>query len=714
MSEYLLSKQENETSIPASPPPRNRRKRLRAILIGSAILCVFLLGLGYFVFLLNGMPPIRLVENVNPAQVTRLYSSDGKVIHELFRYNRIWIPYEKIPQHTIDAAIATEDRAFFEHWGVNIWGIPRAMLANLRNMRIVQGSSTITMQVARNLYEKIGFERTVTRKLRETLTAIQIERTYSKREIIEMYLNVAYFGGGSYGLQSAAKTYFDKDASQLTIKESAMLIGLLKGPNWYSPIRHPERALAQRNQVMHNMTVCNFLETSIYDTLKAQPIFDNAEGGKRENVAPYFTEYVRQALNKLQDSLNVDVYEDGLQVYTTINSGHQLAMDSAIARQMPLLEERVKDHLKTWQRENEIPDSVYEEKSEVQIAFVAMDHRTGHITAMVGGRDFEESKFNRAIQARRQPGSTFKPFLYSAAVDNGYKTTDKLLNQPIVINNPDGTRWTPENFSQTFSGPTSIRDGLRMSINLIAARLILEIGPKVVVDYARRMGITTPLQPYPSLAMGSTGVIPMEMVSAFGVLANEGVRVAPVSITRIEDRLGNVIYESHPERTEVLSRASAYIMTDLLQTAINRGTGGRARYEFKFYAPAAGKTGTTNDYTDAWFIGFTPEITAGVWVGLDDPSLKMGRAGTGSESALPFWADFMKTVHDSLDLPNTQFKQPSDVVSYDICDDTGDLANTFCPTVIKGEIFNVKNFPTQSCEKHTGAGGRAKGRTQVF
>lgn len=716
MSEYYLSREEQPaptaTKPPKTPSGGEGWSKLQIWLTGIGIF--LLAGFIYFIYLLQDLPDLTNLENVNPAQVTRVYSADNKVIHELFRYNRIWLPYERISPQTINATIATEDRSFDDHWGVDVYGIPRAIAANIISMRLVQGFSTITMQVARNLYESIGFERSVNRKLKEIMTAIQIERTYSKQEIIEMYLNVSYFGGGSYGLQSASKTYFGKDASDLSVEEGALLVGLLKGPNYYHPVRNPERALQRRNIVLHNMLVCDNIDQAQYDSLKNLPLTLGEGSIGDAYMAPYFTEYVRQELNKLQDSLSVDIYEDGLNVYTTINTVHQAAMDSAIIRQMPRVQERVRSHLLKWKKEEGIEDSVFLEKSEVQIAFIALDQRTGHITAMTGGRDFEKTKFNRAMQAKRQPGSTFKPFLYASAIDNGYSTTDRLFNQPVVLVNPDGTRWTPENFDKEFGGPTTLREGIRKSINLVAARLIQLIGPKVVVDYAHRLGIHTPLQPYPSLAMGSASVIPLDMVSAFGVFGNQGVRVEPVAITRIEDRLGNVIYETYPRQSEVLGKATSYIITDMLSTAINLGTGGSARWKYGFNAPAAGKTGTTNDYTDAWFIGFTPLITAGVWVGLDSPELKLGPGGTGSEIALPFWADFMKTIYEELKLPHKNFVQPSEVVNLDICQDTGKIATNFCPNVLRNEVFNSKHQPTETCPQHPGGIPANQRRNRVF
>lgn len=675
----------------------------------TALMSIFLIFFLFIIYLIHGMPSLTQLENIDPPLVSRIYSEDGKVIHELFIHNRIYVPYDKLPEHTIDALLDTEDRDFFDHWGINIKRIPKAILVDLVTLSFRQGFSTITMQLARNLY--FGFAKNVVRKFREILTAVQIERTYSKREILEMYLNMAFFGHGTYGIQSASKKYFGKDVSELTAEESAILVAMLKGPNRYSPVNHPERVIQRRNLVLHNMLVCNNITNTEYDSLKQLPI-TLKELGETNSTAPYFTEYVRLQLNQLQDSLNVNVYEDGLNIYTTLNSTMQACMDSAVKKHMPELQDEVRNYLKRKQKRDktraeekdkefvEIPDSLFDEKSEVQIAFVAINHRNGHILAMVGGRDFQKTKFNRATQAKRQPGSAFKPFLYTAAIDNGYTPVDKILNQPVVINNPDGTRWDPENFSKDFGGLTTLREALRHSINLVAARLIIEIGPPVVVDYAHRMGISTRLRPFPTLALGSSEVIPLELVSSYGVFANQGVWVEPVSITRIEDRYGNVIYQSKTRQKEVLSRATSYILTNMLEDVINRGTGGSARWKYQFTKPAAGKTGTTDNYTDAWFIGFTPLLTAGVWVGLDDPQLKLGNGQTGSHAALPFWADFMKAVYDTLNLPAQNFKQPPEVVSLQVCEESGKIATNFCPKVIT-EVFNIKFHPTDQCDIHT-------------
>jgi len=682
------------------------RQRRKTIVISSLSILI----IGYFIYLISGLPSLTDLENIDPALVTRVYSEDGVLIHELFKFNRVYIPIEKIPPHTISALLSTEDRRFYSHWGIDVKRIPKVIAVNVTSLRFRQGFSTITMQLARNLY--FGFQKTVNRKLREIITAIQIERTYSKQEILEMYLNQAYFGLGLYGIQAAAKRYFDKDASELNIEESATLIPLLNLPAYYSPITHPDRSLARRNLVLRNMVVTGDLTQAEYDSLSQIPI-QVQEFKEQSKMAPYFTEQVRQTLQVIGDSLGINIYEDGLNVYTTLNSKIQTAVDSAIYYGLPELQDRVTAKLQNMKKKLQMPDSVFEEKSKVQVAFVVINHENGHILAMVGGRDFAESKFNRAVQAKRQPGSAFKPFLYTAAIDNGYTTVDKFLNQPVVVMNPDGTRWDPENYEKSFGGPTTIREAVKLSINLVAVRLIQEINPAAVVDYAHKMGISTSLRPFPTLALGSSEVIPIELVSAYGIFANQGVRVEPYAITRIEDRYGNVIYKSPTRRNEILSKATSYLMTNLLESVVNAGTGGRLRWKYGFTKPAAGKTGTTNDFTDAWFVGFTPALTAGVWVGLDDPQLSLGRGESGAIAALPIWADFINRAYEYVNIADENFKQPPDVINLQVCEDSGKLATDYCPKILD-EVFNIKYHPTEMCPLHRGPSPNKKKNSVIF
>jgi len=349
----------------------------------------------------------------------------------------------------------------------------------------------------------------------------------------------------------------------------------------------------------------------------------------------------------------------------------------------------------------------------VQIAFVCLEPHSGQILAMIGGRDFEKYKYNRAVQAPRQPGSAFKPFVYTAAIDNGYTPADEFLNQPFVLINDDGTRWTPHNYDNDVSGLITLRAALAGSKNLVTIRLIQEIGPALVADYAKRMGITTSIRAVPSLALGSSEVYLLDLVSAYSVFSTNGIYFAPISILKIEDKTGNVIYQNRSPGREVLRRETAYIMNDLLQGVVNYGTAYALRRDYQLTIPMGGKTGTTNEYTDAWYIGFTPHLAAGVWVGYDDPQLSLGRSETGALAALPFWGQFIKTVYDSLQFPDAQFDVAPNVMRIKICKETKKLATPFCPETIE-ELFVMKNTPTEECDIHTGKQTLMRDRKRRF
>lgn len=693
-----------------------KRPVSKVTLSGLALILLFLISISFYIYYLSwDLPPLTKLEQINPVQASQVFSSDGELIYSFFRHeNRKFIPFDRIPGHLIDALLSVEDRDFYTHWGINLTGIARSLVHNIAHFDLTgQGASTLTMQLARNLY--FGFAKTWNRKIKEALTALQIERTYSKQEILNMYLNITFFGGNAYGIQAAAKRYFDKEVDDLTLEESALLVGVLKGQTFYSPIRHPDRALKRRNVVLKTMVDNGKLSKAKYDSLKQLPLNLKLIDPHEMKVAPYFTEYVRRQLNRLQDSLKVDVYEDGLRIYTSLNTEMQRLMELAVTKRIDAIQERVRKQWAFKELRRTVDDSLFNELTTMQIAFVALDPATGHILAMIGGRDYNKSKFNRVTQMKRQPGSSFKPFLYTAAIDNGYTPADVYLNQPTVEMNADGTRWTPKNFTGEVGGMMSLREALRRSVNLVAVRLIADITPQTVVQYARAFGITTPLRPFSSLALGSSEVIPLELVSAYGTFANNGIHVKPVSILRIEDKNGNIIYEPSPEgrRREVISPETNYIMNDILQDVIRRGTGYAIRRDFKFYQPAGGKTGTTNDYTNAWFLGYTPDIVAGVWVGLDDFKYNLGPGMTGAAAALPFWGEFMTMVYDSLEFTHHKFPENSKVVRLTICRETYKLATPYCPDVYE-EIFNIKYQPTEKCDVHSGKVLRNSKRRKRF
>lgn len=666
-----------------------------------AILAVVISG-GIFIYNLSTeLVSLNKLERIDPAMASQVYSADGKVLHSFFRLeNRKFTPYERLPQSIIDALISSEDRKFRSHWGIDMSGIARAIVKNIMQFDLKgEGASTITMQLARNLY--YGYKKKWTRKIKEALTAIQIERTYSKNEILEMYLNVNSFGNNAFGIQAAARRYFDKTVQELNTEESALLIGVLKGQSYYSPISHPDRAVRRRNIVLQMMMDNGRLTRAEYDSLRKIPLKLKLNDPNEMNYAPYFTEYVRRQLNRIQDSLGVDIYEDGLRIYTSVNTEIQEYMELAVERNIDKIQERVRNQRAFREYKETLSDSAFKELTMMQIAFVCINPHTGHILAMIGGRDFEKSKWNRVTQMKRQPGSAFKPFLYTAAIDNGYTPADVYLNQPTVEINPDGTRWTPKNYNGDVGGFRTLRDALRNSKNLIAVRLISDITPQVAARYAHNMGITTQLRPFSSLALGSSEVIPLELVSAYGTFATGGIHIKPISILKIDDKHGNTIYQPQVERREVLSPETAYIMNDMLQDVVNRGTGYHVRSVYKFYHQAGGKTGTTNDNTNAWFVGFTPDMVAGVWVGMDDLQFNLGTGMAGAVAALPFWATFMKTVYDSVQFKQRSFPKASGIVRLNICTESRKLAGPYCPESYE-EIFRIQYKPDETCEIHEG------------
>ncbi len=688
------------------------------IIFGMVMVFTFVL------YLSKNLPSLEQLENYDPDLVTRIYSSDGKVLNELFVQKRVFIELDRIPEHMQYAVVASEDRRFFDHWGLSMRSIARAIMVNTLSLSYRQGFSTLTQQLARNLYKSVGFEDSILRKVKEMITAIQIERTYTKEEILEMYLNTVHFGHGTYGVEAATKRFFGKESKYLSIDESALLVGLLPAPASYSPIHHPERAFKRRNTVLRLMRDQGFINRGEFDENRARTLETVLEVPKRGS-APYFTEYVRRLLEKEDTELGINIYRDGLKIYTTLDSKLQSAAEKAVLSTVRDNQARLNKRLYKDREEFEnlayltiYPEDTLKmmlagegqlykdlrDKLLVQCAFVALDPNTGGILAMVGGRPDYHDQYNRAVQARRQPGSVFKPFVYTTALDNGYSVTEQLLNQPVVLNiqNMDGTwvKWKPQNYDGSTGGLTTFREGLRKSMNLISVRMVQQdIAPaEQVKQTAKRMGINTDIRAVDAIALGTSEVLPIEIVSAYSALANKGVYSKPFAITKIEDRYGNIIKEYYPERKEVLSEETAYLMTSLMQTVMDRGTGGSARWKYKFNRPAAGKTGTTQGWSDAWFVGFTPQIAAGGWFGVDDFKVPLGPGQDGSKAALPAWAKFMKAAHDTLELPLEKFEKPSGIIDKKVCTVTKKLPLPACP--IEQEIFKEGTEPTQNCKVH--------------
>ena len=720
------------------------RRLVWAALVGAFVLVPFGLYVGY---LFSGLPSLERIENPRPELATKVYSLDGEVLDQYFVKNRSYVSLREIPPGVVEALIATEDKDFYDHWGVDVVRFIKAMVKNLLSLRLTrgEGASTITMQLSRNLYlghqDRNSFE-TVTRKIREFITSVQLERSFTKNEILEFYLNVVYFGRGSYGIASATQQYYGKAPSELTLSEAAVLIAVLKGPAYYDPTNHPERALGRRNVVLGQMEKYGYITREQAKQARSEPLqLKAADGASAAGVAPHFVEYVRQQLVQKAETYGFDLYRDGLTVYTTLDSRMQRHANRAVEEHLGEYQAKF-DRLWDWRREKEplkfvidlaarssAPyrkaasaeqrDSVYrallgsaawvdsakDAAKRIEVGFVAMDPHSGGILAMVGGSQFKDFKYglNHVTQIRRQVGSAFKPFVFTVAIDNNYPPCYELLNQPVTLMMADGRRWSPSNTDGSFGGKSTLREGLRKSINLIAVRAIMEIAPvKSVIEYAKAMGITAELPPYESLALGSGEISPLEMTAAFGVFANKGVYVQPASILRIEDKDGNVLEENIPQRREALSEQTSFIMTSMMQDVLDGPGGTGARVRNWFHLPAAGKTGSTNEYADAWFVGFTPQIVAGTWVGFDNKSVHFTDAdGQGGRAAAPIFGRFMKYVYDDPDIGMQleYFTMPAGVMKQEICAETKRLATEFCPKR-EVEYFTEKTLPGR-CPKHS-------------
>jgi len=677
----------------------------------------------YVFYLSIDLPSIEQLENYDPDLVTRIYSADGALLNELFFEKRVFVELEQIPQHMRDAVVAKEDRRFYDHWGISLRDVLRAVVINTVTMSYSSGFSSLTQQLARNLYDNIGFKKTITRKLKEVITAIQIERTYTKDEILEMYLNSVHFGHGTYGVQAAAKRFYGKHAHELALDESALLVGLLPAPARYSPVRFPDRALTKRNVVLRVMRNQEFITQGEYAEARVL-LLDNIQQNQTRGTAPYFTEYVRRFLEREDDELGVNIYRDGLKIYTTLDSRLQNIAEDAILKSVTSNQQKLNQRI--FNDEEEFSKLAYlgiypedtvkrmmagemelykdlRDKLLVQSSFVALDTRTGAILAMLGGRSDYPDQFNRATQSLRQPGSVFKPFVYTTAIDNGVPVTKQLLNQPVVLNvrnaNGEWVKWMPQNYDGSTGGLTTIREGLRRSMNLISVRMVQEVVPAEAVKLtAQRMGVSTDIRAVDAIALGTSEVHLLEMVAAYGTFANKGVHCEPFAITRIEDRYGNVLKEYFPKREEVLSAETSFMMTNLLQTVLDRGTGGSARWKYHFYHPAAGKTGTTQGWTDAWFVGFSPYIAAGAWFGVDNPKVSLGKGLDGSKAALPAWARFMRDSHDTLSYSRKEFEQPERIINVKICQVTKDIPVNLCP--LETEVFIKGTEPNKRCSVH--------------
>ena len=765
----------------------NKYLKISIWLIVFAVVVFSAVGGGLWYFWSSSLPYIGNLKDYNPPVITEIYSSDGEVIGRFWNEKRIVLPIEKIPRNLINAFVAAEDGQFFEHRGVDFLGICRAFIKNQLAGRKKQGASTITQQVARLLLLK-SQEKKYKRKVREIILSLAIEKKFTKEQILYLYLNEIYLGSGAYGVESAARTYFNKSVSELNIAECAMLGGLYQAPSKYSPINSFEKAKIRQKYTLDQMLGDGFITKEQWKEALDTPIIVSKE--KEEDTfkkCPYFTEYIRRYLEKQygKDLL----YNGGLKVYTTVNLDMQRKAVAALQKGLRELDKRegyrgplssghpeeyepikkeIDENFNTvppaegmvlkglveeindetgeatvsvgslkcllplenmkWARKPDTEVAYYlaslkkisdaikpgdiilcrlekpaeqpfdwtvslEQEPMIQGAVFSMENKTGKVRAMVGGYDFEQSQYDRANQARRQPGSSFKPIIYAAALDNGMTPATVILDTPYISSlNPDEEIWRPKNYKEKFFGPTLLRKSLILSRNVITIKILKKIGIKTVINYARKLGIESELSPDLSLALGSSGLYLSELTRTYSVFANNGMLVEPYYINRIEDRDGLVIEENHPNLRQAIGEDTAYVMTDILKGVIREGTGWRAK---ALNRPAAGKTGTTNDLKDAWFIGYTPELVTGVWVGYDT-SVPMGKDETGSRAASPIWLYYMSAALEGK--PVQDFIAPDSVVFAKIDRDTGLLASPYSKQTVF-QSFKKGTEPTEYATK---------------
>jgi len=681
---------------------------------------------------LKELPSVQGLEEYVPPLVTQVVDTYNLPVGEFFTERRTTISLLQIPVDLRRAVMAIEDTDFYDHWGINPKAILRASVANLRAGRLVQGGSTLTQQLAKTIF--LTRKKTLDRKFRELLLTLQIERQYSKDEILELYLNQVYFGGGAYGVEAASRLYFDKHAQNLNLAECAMLAGLVRSPNRYSPANNPDLTTDRRATVLRRMQDLGFISTAEAEQATAQAVLPPASAYRRRQ-APYFLEEVRKLLEPTYGEETLE--QGGLTVTTTLDIKMQKAAQQALETHLEQYDvlygtATLNEYIADLSRNTTNQVNVSTIPPKVQGALVAIDTHTGAIRAMVGGRDFFKSQFNRALQSRRQPGSSFKPFVYAAALEGSFtaatvvddfpliyidmesdptllaETTTYAQTQMAILDNlqmsehelavlPKKERdelmkrfWRPQNFDGKYMGPLTVRKALQKSRNLVTIRVIDSVGPRQVAKLAHDAGIKSRLQPVLSLGLGTSVISLLELTSAYGTLAAGGLRAEPYFLERVADRRGQILEEHPPRVSEGINPQTAFLITNIMKGVIERGTGWYAK---RLGRPLAGKTGTTQDQRDLLFVGFTPDLVCGVWVGYDDfRPLKKGLSA--SSIAVPLWTDFMKEALKSY--PSKDFPVPSKIEYAKIDVDTGFLALPTCPKVLL-EAFREGTVPTEFC-----------------
>jgi len=670
--------------------------------LASLLLTAGLYGL--LAVLGQDLPTPERLQDVEPRLATRVLDRNGELIDELYVESRVPIRLTQVPASFIDAIIAIEDRRFHQHWGLDPIGILRAATKDFLRGERRQGASTITQQLARNIF--LHHRRTWSRKIQEAILALRIERAFGKDEILELYLNKIYFGEGAYGLQAASQRFFGKPAHELDLEEAALLAGLPGNPALFSPQRHPENSVRRRNLVLRAMRDNGAIDDRIYAQARERPLLLK-EDADLQRKGSYFTESIRRRL--LQTYEVTGLYHDGLTVETTLDLELQKVAEQVLEDHLRQIEERNQYPYLSGAgdamlaRYGHPPQEANPTPLRLQGALVAIEPSSGAVRALVGGRSFAESPWNRATQMRRQPASAFKPLIYAEAIRQGYRTTDILLDTPVEFEVPGTTAeertWAVRNFSETYRGPVTLRVALMHSVNVPTAKLLDAIGVRNVVNLAQQLGIKSPMPPVLSLATGTGELTLMEMTCAYALFGNQGIRVEPYTAERVLDRRGHLL-ESHQSHSEqALDPQTSYVITHMLKSVLDGGTGKTARSLYGYHSPAAGKTGTNDNYTDAWFIGYTRDLAIGVWVGFDLRMPIGGRqSGTGAMAALPVWARVMKYYESRRGQPK-DFNPPEELAFTETCLETGLLAGPHCPEVIE-DVFLLGTAPHEQCRAH--------------
>ena len=674
-------------------------------IIVFCFIIVFFAGIGFGIFhyYRRELPPLSELQSYEMKVGSEVYDRKDNLIHIFYVEKRQLTKLKDLPEYLTNGIIAVEDKNFYRHWGMDLKGFIRALLMDIKKMDFSQGASTITQQLARNMF--LSLDKTIPRKIKEALLAIRIEKNFSKDEILEMYLNKSPFGPGLYGIEVASKKYFNKTAKELTIPEAALLIGMPQLPSAYYPFRYPERALQRRNIVLGRMLEEHVISEEDYLTANESEIELYQSKGNFE-AKDYFIEHIRRILEKKYGTTRL--FAGGLKIYTTLDMELQEYADSVLNMNLTKFEEKNDYEFKYA----DFPgDTINIVTPYVQGGVFAIEPETGFVRVMIGGRNFNHSKLNRIMQSKRQPGSSFKPIMYTAALVNGYTPATIIQDEPVSFIQSDTLFWKIRNYSLRNFGYTRLRVGLKKSRNIYAAKMIYDLGPRKVMKYAEHFGITTPVYPYYTLSVGSMEVLPYQLITAYTTFPNNGERVTPIYIRRVEDSKGKIIESNQTDKIRVVNDQVAYLMANLMQSVINEGTGVGIRWQSGYQTlesltykwNAAGKTGTTDDFRDAWFIGYNKKMTIGIWVGFDDNST-LGKNQSGAVAALPSWPFIMKKAIE-LDSPlnsqskpivdgsSLQFERPEGLVTVTISKETGLLSkNPYEETI--DELFIAGTEPT--------------------